>query len=150
MDLDAQLAFSIAYQTTVDCPFGLSSIYRRDYWESGVYRILNRTWKPLGEYDENVTMALNPLWTDMMKSQIEWLQENTNDYRASIISRKHPSINSLKHLIKQISKANIGYDFKLYKDRIWVCKNRLNDSCYQDVIYTGEDKAIIQWSNSED
>ena len=94
MDLDAQLAFSIAYQTTVDCPFGLSSIYRRDYWESGVYRILNRTWKPLGEYDENVTMALNPLWTDMMKSQIEWLQENTNDYRASIISRKHPSINS--------------------------------------------------------
>lgn len=145
MKLDSQLAFSIAYRKVIDEPFGLSSVYRNDSWPTGVYRILNRTWKPMGEYHDYVTMKLDLMWTDMMKDQIEWLKSNRSDYRAAVITREHNSRNSLKNLIKQIDRSGIGYSFKLVDDRIWVCNNRSNESCYQDVIYTGDSEVISSW-----
>lgn len=145
MDIDSQIAFSIGYRNDIDSPFALSSIYRRNTWPEGAYRILNRSWKPLGEEDTSVTLRLDALWTDMIDSQIEWLQNNRPDYTASIISREHNARNSLTNLIKRIHAVSHNR-FTLCDERVWLCENRNNpESCYQDFIYTGNDEVIAKW-----
>lgn len=150
MSIDDQLVFSIGYQYDVDDPFGLSSVYRRDSWPLGVYRILNRTWKPLGELDDGVTLKLDQIWIDMIDDQIRWLRCNVPDYKAAIISREHDSRKFLQHLIKKLDASSTN-KFTLCDSRIWLCENKNNpNGCYQDVLYTGESEVIETWSKYED
>ncbi len=146
MDINSQLAFSIAYNEMVDSPTILSSIYRRSTWPVGMYRILNRTWKPLGEEDILPTRKVNALWAEMIDSQIHWLKTNVSEYTTAIISREHNSRNTLIHLMEDVHETSINR-FELLDERVWLCENKSNpESCYQDVIYTGE-RGVFGYGN---
>ena len=67
-----QEAFSIGYKN--NNPFLFSTIFRRQQWPTGAYRILNRTWKV--DRQSHVSTGIDQIFLDMVSRQISWLREN--------------------------------------------------------------------------
>lgn len=132
-----QTAFSIGYKNNK--PYLFSTIFRRPWWPLGVYRILNRTWKISRQ--DNLSKAIDPIFLDMVDSQLAWLRDNSN-FEVAIISREHNSRNTL---INVRDLLNIrGHKFSLHDSRIWVCKGP-SDNCFQDILYTGKGEIVSTW-----
>lgn len=110
-----------------------SSISRNPDWPIGVYRILNRLFKPF--VDERFTKTIEPIWVEMISNQIEYCKNNLLDFNTAIITRKIGYKNSLAGLQDKMIEKN--YTFKLWKDSAWVCSDKKNQGCLQDVMSFG-------------
>jgi len=127
------------YKKSVDAdPSIFSTIYRRNWWPTGAYRILNRTW----QYPRVTAMekTINDGLYDMIESQLEWCRQQPN-FSVAIITR-----NKNKRLFNkmQADLKQRGIDFFIGK-KIWVCEGA-EDDCYQHVLYYGNKDTIDQWS----
>ncbi len=132
-----QTAFSIGYKN--NSPFLFSTIFRRQWWPEGAYRILNRTWKL--ERQDHISRGIDPIFRYMVEDQIDWLKSNTN-YKAAFISREKNSRNTLFNVMDEL---NIGkYKFDFYDDRVWVCEGS-EEYCLQNILYTGDMKVFLKW-----
>jgi hypothetical protein len=117
-----------------------SSIASRNCWPTGVYRILNRAWKninraPRTKISEGMALTV--------KSQISWLEENT-DLKLYFISRQ------TEHWMFWVAeKFNQQYNlkFNISPTKYLTCPNECDESCWQYIIYNGNQKILDQWKS---
>lgn len=122
-----------------DEPATCSSIASRDCWPAHVYRIHNRTWKP------NSRSKLLNTMSPVALEQVKWLQEHT-DCRLYFISR------STKHWEKWMCnelKQRYNMDFKTDNFLYLTCPNVNDSSCWQKIIYNGDERFLEQWNRKQ-
>lgn len=121
-------------------PTHCGSVLQRSCWPDKVYRVLNRLWR-VNRYDGPIK-DIDPNGGLLLKSQIDWLQENT-DYELAFISRE--SKHFQKWLIGQCRK-NYQLDFE-HDDYLYLtCPNPSDNSCWQRIIYQGNKNLLESWT----
>ena len=116
-----------------------SGISKRDCWPQGVYRIHNRVWKC-----NNKTQFLRRVSPSMgysARSQIEWLEQNT-DCQLYFISRQTDNKWN-GWMIEHFKEYNIN--FKTDKYLYLTCPNECDNTCWQHIIYSGNESLLEQW-----
>lgn len=134
-----QEIFSIGYKNSI--PHLFSTVYRRDWWPTGTYRILNRLWKT--SLDNLTNKDIDDIYIDMISAQISWLKTNRQDFQTAVISRNGSENRMLSMLAIKLNNANL--DFKIYKNRVWVCKGTA-DACLQTILYHGNEETLTSWT----
>jgi len=109
-----------------------SSIARKEYWPGGVYRILNRVFKPTPV--NIVTKNIESYWLDMIEQQIE-LCLTFPDFRTAVVSRKLGNIRTLTQLGKGITSR--GYVNSIWESPVWMCNDYDNPDCQQNILAVG-------------
>lgn len=122
-----------------DVPEICSSIVIRDCWPASTYRILNRLWKHSNKVEFPKKMSLS--FAETAKSQINWLQENT-DCKLFFISRQ--TDNWEDWVIKNF-KTLYGIDFKKGQGKYLTCSNENDLTCWQNIIYRGDEQLLRDW-----
>lgn len=134
-----QLVFSIGYKN--DVPHLFSTVYRRSWWPVGTYRILNRLWK--NSLDNAINKDIDDIYIDMISAQLSWLKINQQDFQTAVISRNGIENKMLSMLAGKLNNADL--DFKIYKNRVWMCKGEAKD-CLQTVLYYGNEETLRLWT----
>lgn len=116
-----------------------SSIASRDCWPINAYRILNRLWKHSNKI--KFPRVMSPSFAESAKSQIAWLAQNTN-CELYFISRQ--TDNWEEWVIKNFQKV-YGVDFKTDNYKYLTCPNECDETCWQKIIYNGNDQLLTQW-----
>jgi hypothetical protein len=122
-----------------DQPELCSSISSRSCWPENCYRLLNRMWKVsnrqiiLKRVSDSVGLSII--------SQIEWLKKNTN-YRLAFMSRE--TSNWENWTIKNL-KTYFSLEFKTDGYKYLTCLNENDNSCWQRIIYQGDEKVLKEW-----
>jgi hypothetical protein len=137
-NLDDQCVLTYYKKDISSDPTIFSTIYRRNWWPVGVYRILNRVW----QYPRvtKLEKSINDGLYEMIQAQLEWCL-NRVDFKTAIITRYKN-----KRLFDKIQKdlANRSIFFQKSKKRIWVSNEMSLESC-QDVLYYGDQSVIEKW-----
>jgi len=115
-----------------------SSISERDCWPKGAYRIHNRVWKCNNK--KQFLRRVSPSMGYSAKSQIEWLKENT-DCKLYFISRQ--TNNWDEWMIEHFKEYDIH--FKTDNYMYLTCPNECDDTCWQRIIYSGDESLLAQW-----
>jgi hypothetical protein len=124
--------------------FLCSSIARKEYWPIGVYRILNRVFKP--QPTQSFTKKIQSYWADMVEQQLEFCQR-IPDFQTAIVTRKLGYVNTLKQLSTTINSKQI--QSCLYDRPVWICNDYHNPECLQNVLYIGQN-VISQFKQVDD
>lgn len=115
-----------------------SSILHREIWPKGTFRVLNRLWKPVNRvFLTREASAVNVL---MLKEQIEWLKVNRYS-KLFFISRNKENWTSWA--IKMLNQK--GLYFKTNDKKYLTCENEDDLSCWQKIIYQGDDSLLYLW-----
>lgn len=137
-----QLAFSIGYKDNT--PYLFSTIFRRNRWPKGCYRILNRTWKL--NRQNHISKEIDPLFKDMVESQMHWLNKNLNPTTV-FISREHNSRNTLINVRDYLNTGE--FKFTLLEGLIRVSNGDPSVAC-QDILFAGDSEVFKEWPTSLD
>lgn len=137
-----QLAFSIGYKD--NSPYLFSTIFRRNRWPKGCYRILNRTWKL--NRQNHISKEIDPLFKEMVESQMHWLNKNLNPTTV-FISREHNSRNTLINVRDYLNTGE--FTFTLLEDLIRVSEGDPKVAC-QDILFAGDSEVFKEWPTSLD
>lgn len=134
----------IAYTICFDdngVPEMCSSISSRACWPDGAYRILNRLWK----HSNKITFpkVMSPSFSESAKSQISWLKDNRNT-KLYFISRQ---TTSWMEWVTKNFKRQFDLDFKIAKNKYLTCPNECDDSCWQNIIYNGQEDLLNLWKS---
>jgi hypothetical protein len=115
-----------------------SSTTQRDCWPNDVYRIHNRVWKCNNK--KQFLHKVSPSMGHSASSQIEWLENNTN-CQLYFISRQTDNWNDwmIQHFKEY--KINFSTDNYMYL----TCPNECDDTCWQRIIYSGNESLLEQW-----
>lgn len=116
-----------------------ASIAARDCWPKGVYRILNRLWKHSNKI--NFPRVMSPSFAETARSQIAWVEENTNA-ELYFISRQTDHWEDW--VIKNFNEV-YGITFEKDNYKYLTCPNECDDTCWQKIIYKGDTKVLEQW-----
>lgn len=126
------------YKKDIDSdPSTFSTIYRRNWWPQGCYRIINRMW----QYPRNKKIKgdVGQHVYHMIQSQIHWCLEQ-EDFRLAFISRQN--VNRLyDRFIIGLDKLNLSFE---KGPKIWVCKGSSQD-CFQNILYYGDSSILDNW-----
>jgi hypothetical protein len=122
-----------------DLPEMCSSIASRDCWPVNAYRILNRLWKHSNKI--KFPRVMSPSFAESAKSQIAWLAQNTN-CELYFISRQ--TDNWEEWVIKNFQEV-YGVSFKTDNYKYLTCPNECDDTCWQKIIYNGNEQLLTQW-----
>lgn len=135
-------ALTICYDTR-GIPELCSSILERPCWPKGAFRILNRLWKNSNKIPYPKVMSAS--FAESVRSQISWLKENT-DCNLYFISRQ--SDNWEDWVIKNFSQS---YNLEFYKTpyKYLTCPNECDDTCWQKIIYNGDNLILEQWQRKQ-
>lgn len=135
---DSAIALTICWNDGGE-PEMCSSIASRECWPQGAYRILNRLWK----HSNKIVFprVMSPSFGRTAQSQVDWLKENT-DYQLYFISRQ---TDNWEHwCIKNFQKQfNLAFETDNYK--YLTCPNECDDTCWQKIIYNGNEQLLTQW-----
>ena len=126
-----------------DIPELCSSISYRDCWPKNAYRISSRLWKHSNKIAYPKRMSAS--FGETAKSQIEWLSENT-DWELCFISRQ--SGNWEQFAIENFQRL-IQTEFKTDNYRYLTCPNECDDSCWQKIIYHGNEDILKLWNRRQ-
>jgi len=116
-----------------------SSIASRNCWPEGAYRILNRLWKHSNKI--KFPRVMSPSFAESAKSQIAWLAQHTN-CELYFISRQ--TDNWEEWVIKNFQEV-YGVGFKTDNYKYLTCPNECDDTCWQKIIYNGNEQLLTQW-----
>ena len=116
-----------------------SSIASRDCWPVNAYRILNRLWKHSNKI--KFPRVMSPSFAESAKSQIVWLSTNTN-CELYFISRQ--TDNWEEWVIRNFQEV-YGIGFKTDNYKYLTCPNEYDDTCWQKIIYNGNEQLLDQW-----
>jgi len=131
-------ALSIAFDDN-DSPEFCSSIQTRTCWPPQAYRILTRLWKITPT--DGPLRGLQPLGGIMLHSQIDWLKANT-DCKLIFISREG---NSWQKFVIDQYKNKFDLEFKFDSHSYKTCETPKDDSCWQPIIYQGDETLLTEW-----
>jgi hypothetical protein len=115
-----------------------SSAVQRSCWPQGAYRIHNRVWKCNNK--KQFLRKVSPSMGYTARSQIEWLKANT-DCKLYFISRQTDNWNDwmIEHF------KEYGIEFKTDNYMYLTCPNECDDTCWQRIIYSGDESLLEQW-----
>lgn len=122
-------------------PLVCSTISRKQIWPTGVYRIYNRTWKPVEKRKQSIHKGVTPEMALTGKNQIEWLRDNA-DCKLYFFSRE--TRNWRKFSILSLMR---DYNMK-FVDGVYeylMCENPNDDKCWQTMIYNGDANLLKDW-----
>jgi hypothetical protein len=131
-------ALSIAFKD--DIPEICGSIMIRDCWPVNTYRILNRMWKCSPRLA--MLKKMSPTIASMVKDQMAWLSANT-DMELVFISREAENWQSFTMNTLQ---KDYGLEFKTDNYRYQTCAVALDATCWQHIIYRGNQSLLSQWN----
>lgn len=137
---DFSVALTICFDNNGN-PEMCSSIASRDCWPAGAYRILNRLWKVQDTRKPGAPGTMSPSFGYSAVSQIEWLNTNT-DHKLYFISRETDSWE--RWVAKQFNQG-FNLNLKIGQGRFLTCPNECDDTCWQRMIYSGDDTILEQW-----
>lgn len=120
-----------------------SSISNRECWPSSAYRILNRMWKPNNK--KSFLKRVSDCVGQSVISQIAWLDKHT-DYQLCFASRQTGhwntwTLNSFKN--------DFNLSFKKDQYKYLTCPNECENTCWQNIIYRGNDQILDQWKRQQ-
>lgn len=118
-----------------------SSIASRACWPSGAYRILNRLWKVPGIRKTNAPSTMSASFGYSALSQIDWLKSNSN-CQLYFISRETDNWESW--VCRQFRQGH-GLDFTIGQHKYLTCPNECDQSCWQRIIYNGNEELLKLW-----
>jgi hypothetical protein len=127
---DEIIAYSMSYDN--DQVYLCSTIGTKKTWPVGVYRLINRVFKPnpTGDFTKNI----QSFWVDMIHQQLEICKQQ-QDFQTAIITRQAGYRNTLNQLKLHINTPD--NKFHLLERPVWVLENFSNPECYQDVLFYG-------------
>ena len=136
-NLDEQEMLTMYKPNEFSEPSIFSSIYRRDWWPVGAYRILNRTW----QYPRvtKVEKTINDGLYEMIDAQLNWCKAQPN-FKVAIISRNK---NTRLFNKMQSDLALKGLSFYQGK-KLWVCEGS-ESNCLQQILYFGDATVFDEW-----
>ena len=132
------VAYTICFDDNND-PEMCSSISSRECWPKGAYRILNRLWKHSNKIAFPRVMSLS--FGNTAQSQINWLRDNT-DCQLYFISRQTENWESW--CIKNFHDR-FNLQFKTDNYKYLTCPNPTDITCWQKIIYNGNEQLLTQW-----
>lgn len=118
-----------------------SSIASRDCWPADTYRILNRMWKHTNKVAHS--KFISEAMVSNVTSQIDWLNENT-DVEMAFISRQ---TDNWMEWVSEKFASQYDIHFKIAPDKYLTCPNECDETCWQKVIYIGDDKLLTKWKS---
>jgi hypothetical protein len=122
-------------------PFFCASILNRACWPKKAYRVMNRLWKI--KLLESPAIGYTPESINLLNSQVAWLKDNT-DCELYFMS-KEASYRWARWSVKRLHEQ-YGVDFKTQPYQYLTCENLFDDSCWQHMIYVGNDKILDNWT----
>ena len=135
---DECIAITIAFDGN-DMPVLGGSILGRDCWPKNVYRIINRLWSV--NPSEGPIKNLHPAGGPLIRSQIEWIK---NNYECEMVFISRESHNWQAWTIEQYKRLyDLNFEYDNY--RYQVCSTPNNDSCFQRIIYQGNENLLESW-----
>lgn len=140
---DFSIALTIAFDHNEN-PVICSSIASRSCWPKGAYRVMNRLWKTKENRIKHSTFVSDAMIGNL-KSQIEWLNQNTN-HQLYFISREKDGWRdwSINKLYEQF-----GITFKKADGKYLTCPDETHESCWQYIIYQGNDEILTDWKSKK-
>lgn len=135
---DFAVALTICFNDT-GTPEMCSSIASRDCWPSGAYRILNRLWKHTNKIA--FPRVMSPSFAESAKSQISWLKDNKNT-ELYFISRQ---TDNWEEWVMRNFKKVYGVTFQTDNYKYLTCPNESDDTCWQKIIYSGNQELLQSW-----
>lgn len=137
-NLDEQEMLTMYRHTASTNPTIFSTIYRRDWWPIGSYRILNRVW----QYPRvtKVEKTINDGLYEMIEHQLTWCKQQP-EFKVAIISRNK---NTRLFDKMQLDLSYRGLEFSQY-EKLWVCEGSEAD-CLQQILYHGDSSVFEHWN----
>lgn len=139
---DTAIALTICFNDSNE-PEMCSSIASRNCWPNDAYRILNRLWKHSNKIA--FPRVMSPSFGMSAASQINWLKENTS-YQLYFISRQ--TENWEEWCIRNFQNV-YNLSFKTDNYKYLTCPNECDDTCWQKIIYNGNDQLLEQWKRRQ-
>ena len=131
------IALSIVFDDDHN-PTHCSSIINRSCWPKKVYRVLNRMWK-ISRI--SISTFASPNICLMIKDQADWLKNNT-DCELIFVSRQH---NNWREMLIRDFDLHSNLKFKYNEYNYLTCVNENDDSCWQKIIYQGNQELLTNW-----
>jgi hypothetical protein len=126
-----------------DEPFFCSSILKRDCWPENTYRIVNRLWKPAHRLSS--LKRISPGLGSLVHSQLDWLKDHT-DCKLAFISRE---TDHWQEFTIDNFKKYFNLEFKMDDNKYLTCNNPKSNSCWQKIVYQGDDSILRNWNKNE-
>jgi len=134
LEEQAQLCY---HQDGEKDPNLFSTIYRRDWWPEGAFRVLNRTWQyPRVEKTEK---DFHDYHYEMLFSQVKWCAAQPN-FKVAFISRQK-NHRMFEFGIKLLKRRGVVFE---QGPKVWVCKGQEHD-CHQQVLCYGDLSVFDNW-----
>lgn len=132
------IAYTICFNDS-NQPELCSTISSRSCWPIGAFRILNRLWKCSNHV--NYPTVMSPSFAYTASSQISWLTKNV-DCKLYFISRQKDNWESW---VIKMFKKHYNIDFKTNDYKYLTCPNRCDITCWQKIIYWGDESILEKW-----
>jgi hypothetical protein len=136
------LKFSSAVTICFDdngLPEMCSSIAIRECWPENSFRILNRLWKTSNFVKYPKTMSKS--FADSAASQVEWLKNNK---KVDLIFASRQTERWQSFGLDVFN--SYGLDFKIDDKYYYLtCPNECDDTCWQKILYIGNDNTLLKW-----
>lgn len=129
---------SIAFDNAGNPEF-CSSAVQRDCWPKDAYRIINRVWKI--NPSPGPIKQLKPSAGIMLHSQIAWLNQYT-DCKLVFVSRE--GLLWQNFTVNQYKRFDLEFKTDIHKYR--TCNTPNDDSCWQHIIYQGDESVLANWT----
>lgn len=133
---ESAIALTIFFNDA-DEPEMCSSIASRDCWPANTYRILNRLWKTSNRI--KFPRVMSKSFGLSAQSQITWLHATD-----ALIFISRQTENWEEWCINNF-RDQFGINFKTDNYKYLTCPNECDDTCWQKIIYTGNDTLLKQW-----
>jgi hypothetical protein len=133
-------ALSITFEN--DEPSMMGSILNRSCWPDKAYRICNRTWK-VREHrlGAGSTLGPSPVFSEMIRSHVEYVRTKL-DWKLLFISRQ---TDNWQRIGKITFKRKINLEFEYDSYKYLTCENECDDTCWQYILYIGDEKLLDNW-----
>lgn len=115
------------------------SILHRTCWPNGLYRILNRLWKP--EMNTGPVFGIDEGFGELIKSQSEWCYNN--GAKGIFMSRETKP--NWQSWAQPIFVEQTGIEFYAPIQKFLTCNNECDDSCWQYILYHGDNSLLNTW-----
>lgn len=137
----AELSAKSIYWGNDGEPKIVCSILSRPCWPDNTYRILNRLWKP--NLNTGDTFSIDQGFALLIKDQYQWCLNQNAD--AVFMSRQTDG--RWQQWAAKFLEEMTGLQFQLPSEKFLTCGNELDDSCWQRIIFIGNNTVLNNWKH---
>ena len=117
----------------------ICSILQRSCWPTGVFRILNRLWKP--DINSGGIKTIDPGFGLLIQHQLEWCL--AHGATGVFISRS--VLGNWRSWAAKHFQKEIQIDFYIPNNLYLTCDNENDKSCWQEILFHGDKTLLNKW-----